>query len=153
MKKLPPTEKIYEAWSAVADGRVALQTDRATVASSNRIKEYKVSWNGKTYFSNDNATRWQGYAGYPIIAVLMLQGRLPLDENIAAWFAGINWTEMNAAAKRDYAKAVEAVFARIGLDEERQDKARTEALKVYTALVSLDIEIQRPAPRKARGSA
>lgn len=153
MKKLPPTEKIYEAWSAVADGRVALQTDRATVASSNRIKEYKVSWNGKTYFSNDNATRWQGYAGYPIIAVLMLQGRLPLDENIAAWFAGINWTEMNAAAKHDYAKAVDAVFARIGLDEERQDKARTEALKVYTALVSLDIEVQRPAPRKARGSA
>lgn len=153
MKKLPPTEKIYEAWSAIADGRVTLQKDGATVVSSNRAKEYAVSWSGKTYSSNDNATRWQGYAGYPVIAVLMLQGRIPFDENIAALFAGVNWTETNAAAKRDYAKAVEAVFARIGLDEERQDNVRTEALKVYTALVSLDIEIQRPAPRKPRGSA
>ena len=83
MEKLPPIAKVYEAWSAVADGRVKLHPDerRATVTSSNGEKEYTVSWDedGAAYSSNDNATYWQGYAGYPVIAVLMEQGALPLD--------------------------------------------------------------------------
>ena len=65
MEKLPPIEKVYEAWSAVADGRVALHPDerRAAIASSNGAKTYTVAWNenGSTYSSNDNATYWQGY--------------------------------------------------------------------------------------------
>ena len=64
MEKLPPIEKVYEAWSAVADGRVALHPDerRAAIASSNGAKTYTVAWNenGSTYSSNDNATYWQG---------------------------------------------------------------------------------------------
>ena len=42
MEKLPPIEKVYEAWSAVADGRVALHPDerRAAIASSNGAKTY-----------------------------------------------------------------------------------------------------------------
>ena len=94
MEKLPPIEKVYEAWSAVADGRVALHPDerRAAIASSNGAKTYTVAWNenGSTYSSNDNATYWQGYAGYPVIAVLMLQGRLPLDR--AAADGSRRWT-------------------------------------------------------------
>ena len=152
MKKLPPTEKVYEAWSALADGRVVMKADSATVASSNRAKEYTVQWSGKSYSSNDNATYWQGYAGYPVIAVLMLQGLLPLDENLAALFAGVNWTKANSAAKRDYAKAVEAVFAQLGLDDGQKTGARAEALKAHTALAALDIEILRGTPRKRNES-
>lgn len=148
MKKLPPVEKIYEAWSAIADGRVTMKTDSALVASSNRAKEYTVSWDGKAFSSTDNATLWQGYAGYPVIAVLMLQGRLPLDTHIAALFAGVNWTNANAAAKRDYAKAVATVFAQFGFDREQQDRIRAEAQKTYTALAALDIEIRRKNSRK-----
>lgn len=152
MKKLPPIEKIYEAWSAIADDRVIMREGRATVCSSNRAKEYIVSWAGNVYSSNDNATHWQGYAGYPVIAVLMLQGLLPLDRDIAALFVGINWTEANAAAKRDYAKAVETVFAQLQCDEEKQSAARLENIRVYDALKALNIEITRSAPRKPHGS-
>lgn len=152
MKKLPPVEKIYEAWSAVADGRVVMKADGAVVASSNRAKEYAVSWDGKTYSSTDNATLWQGYAGYPVIAVLMLQGLLPLDTAMTALFTGVNWTEANAAAKRDYARAVETVFAQLGLDQEQQDAIRAEALKTHTTLMSLDIDIRRKNSRKSSGS-
>ncbi len=62
MEKLPPIAKVYEAWSAVADGRVVLHPNErcATVASSNAQKEYTVTC-------------------YPVIAVLMEQGALPLD--------------------------------------------------------------------------
>ena len=69
-----------------------------------------MSWNGEAYSSNDSATPWQGYAGYPVIAVLMLRGKLPLYRDVSALFAGINWTESYAEAKRDYAKAVATVF-------------------------------------------
>ena len=110
MEKLPPIEKVYEAWSAVADGRVALHPDerRAAIASSNGAKTYTVAWNenGSTYSSNDNATYWQGYAGYPVIAVLMEQGELPLDRAAAEAFAHVDWTYLNERFKRDYAAAV-----------------------------------------------
>ena len=153
MKKYPPVEKIYEAWSAVADGRVSMGVNRATVTSSDRAKEYVVSWDGQAYASTDNATVWQGYAGYPVIAVLMLQGKLPFDENIAGLFREINWTKANAEAKRDYAKAVDSVFARLGADAAKQTGIRTEAARVLDALKALDVTIQRPAARKARDSA
>ncbi|MBR2810229.1 MAG: hypothetical protein IKD69_02510, partial [Solobacterium sp.] len=75
-EKMPPIVKIYEAFSAIADGRVAMGEGHAEVLSSDRTKSYKVFWKGDQYSSDDNASRWQGYPGYPVIAVLMLQGRL-----------------------------------------------------------------------------
>ena len=59
-----------------------------------------MAWNenGSTYSSNDNATYWQGYAGYPVIAVLMEQGELPLDRAAAEAFAHVDWTYLNAVS-------------------------------------------------------
>ncbi len=86
---------------------------RATVTSSNGEKEYTVSWDedGAAYSSNDNATYWQGYAGYPVIAVLMEQGELPLDRAAAEAFAHVDWTDLNERFKHDYAAAVAHVVA------------------------------------------
>lgn len=42
LNKLPPIEKIYEAYSAIADNRITLYEDYAIVYSSNRSKEYTV---------------------------------------------------------------------------------------------------------------
>ena len=79
---MPPIAKVYEALSAVADGRVKLTGETtAEVLSSERDKTYTVKWSGgeRSITSNDNATRWQGYIGYPIIAVLLETGRIPYD--------------------------------------------------------------------------
>lgn len=158
MEKLPPIEKVYEALSAVADGRVTLRPDerQATVASSNGAKTYTVAWSedGSTYSSNDNATYWQGYAGYPVIAVLMEQGRLPLDRAVADGFAHVNWTELNERCRRDYARAVRAVVDERGLDA---DQVEAAARSVHDALAGLDLSIKRgsakppkpPKPSKA----
>ena len=158
MEKLPPIEKIYEAMSAVADGRVALHPDerKATVASSNGAKAYTVAWSedGSAYSSNDNATYWQGYAGYPVIAVLMEQGALPLDRAVADGFAHVNWTELNERFRRDYAAAVRAVVDERGLDAVRAEAASRAA---YDALARLDVSVGRgsakppksPKPPKA----
>lgn len=105
--KEPPREKIFEAWSAVASGRVQFagapdaKTGDAEVESSNGEKKYFVSWSDGRYGSDDPATWWQKYPGYPILAVLMLQGKLPYDAKIASLFKNVNWTDANAAARRD----------------------------------------------------
>ena len=70
MKKFPPIEKILEAYTAIAEGHVKLENDQALVTSSNEAKTYTVTFHDNTYTSNDNASYWQGYLGYPGIAVL-----------------------------------------------------------------------------------
>lgn len=59
--------KIYEALSAIIDKRV-VEIDKNTyhVLSSDHSKYYTVINEGDLYTSNDNATYWQHYAGYPI---------------------------------------------------------------------------------------
>lgn len=150
MEKLPPVEKVYEAWSAIEDGRVELTDDGrcAWVTSSDHTKRYQVLCeegpNGSViYRSNDNATYWQGYAGYPVIAMLMMDKRLPLDLTVAGWFAGVDWYAVNAAHKGDYAAAVAAVEQERNLKKERVTHARQDAQKVLDALAALDISVGR----------
>ena len=153
MEKLPPIEKVYEALSAVADGRVTQHPGerQATVVSSNGSKAYTVTWSedGSTYSSNDNATYWQGYAGYPVIAVLMEQGRLPLDRAVADGFAHVNWTVLNERCRRDYARAVRAVVDERGLDAARVEAA---ARSVRDTLAELDLSIKRGSVRPPKSS-
>lgn len=88
---IPPKEKIPEAWSAIADGRVQMGQGQALVTSSTGKKVYTVTWAGDEYSANDNASYWQGYMGYPLLTVLMLQNRVPYKEEIAAHFRGVPW--------------------------------------------------------------
>ena len=77
--KLPPRAKVFEAFTAVADGRVRLAgPGSATVTSSRGDKVYDVRWSddGREVTSNDNASYWQGYLGYPVLAVLLVRGEL-----------------------------------------------------------------------------
>lgn len=109
-------------------------------------KEYTVSWDGKVYAANDNATHWQGYAGYPIIAVLMLQGKLPFDKSVADKFADISGKEL-ISAKRDYARAVDIIFRQKHCDKDTENKSRAEVGRVYEALKNLDVEIKHASKR------
>ena len=140
MKKMPPIEKAYEAYSAIADKRVEMHEDYAHVTSSDGSKVYEVAWSEDTYSSNDNATYWQGYAGYPILAVLILQGRLPgVSEECLASMADIPWNALNAAHKRDYAAAAGEALAGNAHEAEIRDAAQS----LYGALEKLDITTKR----------
>lgn len=140
MKKLPPIEKVYEAWTAIADNRVSLHPDHAIVSSSDGTKEYIVRFKENEYSSDDNATYWQGYAGYPVIAVLMLQGRLPLDREEADLWKNINWTELNKKHKNKYAAAVAEIEEARHIDPHT---ASSDAEKVMQTLASLPLIIKR----------
>lgn len=150
MNKLPPVQKVHEAFSAIADGRVKFDSDRAEVISSDRKKLYTVTWEGNLYTSNDNGSYWQGYAGYPMIAVFMLQGRLPLDRQIAGYFKGINWTELNARYKAKYDKAVAEVMERLRAEGVDTDRVDAEVCRVYDTLKELDITTKRSTVKKIK---
>lgn len=149
MKKMPPIQKILEAYTAIVDKHVELKNNEALVTSSNDAKTYTVSWDDDIYHSNDNATYWQGYAGYPIIAVLMLQGKIPFDQKLADNFASVNWNEVNAKFKRNYAKAASEVIKKKGLNEK---EVMAELEKVYEVLKDLPITIKRGSLRPPKAS-
>lgn len=143
MEKLPPIQKIYEAYSALADDRFDLRPESATVDSSDGTRTYTVTWQDDLYRSDDNATYWQGYAGYPVILVLLLQGRLPYDSEVAGWFASIPWKALNERHKRDYDAALAEAFVLAGLSEEQVARAEALATEDYEALANLDIKVGR----------
>ena len=131
MKKFPPIEKILEAYTAIADNHVKLENDQALVTSSNEAKTYTVTFHDNTYTSNDNASYWQGYLGYPGIAVLMLQGKLPYDKELAQQFAGVDWNKIN---------------------QEYKKKAETELHHVYDTLKQLPINVKRGSLRPPKAN-
>ena len=142
MKKFPPIEKILEAYTAIADGHIKLENDQALVTSSNEAKTYTVTF-------HDNASYWQGYLGYPGIAVLMLQGKLPYDKELAQQFAGVDWNKINQEYKRNYAQAADAVMTVKGIDKK---KAETELHHVYNVLKQLPIIVKRGSLRSPKAN-
>ena len=149
MKKFPPIEKILEAYTAIADGHVKLENDQALVTSSNETKTYTVTFHDNTYTSNDNASYWQGYLGYPGIAVLMLQGKLPYSKELAQQFAGVDWNKINQEYKRNYAQAADTVMTAKGIGKK---KAETELHHVYDTLKQLPINVKRGSLRPPKAN-
>ena len=144
--KLPPRAKVFEALTALADGRVDLAgPGEARVRSSAGDKTYTVEWTdeGTSITSNDNASYWQGYAGYPILAVLMALGTLRVDARAAQQLAGVDWHDLNRRFRRDYDAAVSHVLSAA---EARGVDARAIERQVDDVMEQLaSLEVQRPA--------
>lgn len=145
MEKLPPREKVFEAWTAIVDGRVELHEGYAEVKSSDDAKVYTVRFDGDYFSSDDNATYWRGYAGYPVIAVLMLQGRLPFDTAEAQKWKDINWKVLNTRYRNNYSEAVEEIEKERGIEKNTADKAVDEVMQ---HLEKLPLVIKRKLPSK-----
>lgn len=137
---MPPKEKIFEAWTAIVDNRVSLHDGYAVVKSSDDSKEYTVRFSGDSYSSDDNATYWQGYPGYPVIAVLMLQGRLPFDRAEAEKWRDVNWKAVNTRFKNKYSEAVESIASERHIDLPASEQA---AQTVMNSLASMNLIIKR----------
>ena len=124
--KTPPKIKVLEALGAIADGRVRVSGSEAEVTSSEGDKLYRVCVDLEKGIANstDNGTKYRGYVGYPIIAVLMLKGALPYDEKIVQALKGIPWKKLNEKYKK-YAKVMELIFeelSRKGIEREHVEK-------------------------------
>jgi hypothetical protein len=142
--KLPPKEKIYEAYSVLADERCTMISDhKAIISSSDGSKSYTLTWSeepGINYFkvnSNDNASRFQGYIGYPVIALLMVLDKIEFDRDILSHFKDINWHNLNKQFKRNYTQAVESVLAQ--LSKEESVKIREETDRIMEQLKKMNL--------------
>ena len=134
----------------MADGRVKLKGgETAEVLSSDRTKTYIVEWSAdlRRITSNDNASYWQGYIGYPIIAVLMVLGRLDFDETVAQALSGIAWKQMNRRFRNDYDKAVESVLLNLDVESGLRQTVASEVDKIFSQIETLDLEA---LPRRRR---
>ena len=135
--KMPPLAKIYEALGAIGDGRVRLEdATHASVVSSSGDKTYSVELDPTTHqiASNDNASYWQGYLGYPAIAVLILHGLyMPHPETLKA-LAGVPWKELNTRYRNDYARTLDDVLARAETQGANSAAIRAEAAALLEAL-------------------
>ena len=113
---LPPRVKFLEALGALADGRVEVMNDKeALVRSSEGDRVYKVYVDADKgiAFSDDNGTVHRNYVGYPIVALLIRQGRLPYDGELAEALKGLRWRELNETYK-NYRRVEEEVKKMVG---------------------------------------
>lgn len=134
---MPPLIKVYEALGAIGDGRVREKSGGAAeVVSSDRGKTYnvEVSADGREISSNDNASYWQGYLGYPGIAVLIARGFLNARGETMRTLAGIPWKEINRRFRNDYERTT-AEVARIVTERGGNfDEIRAEAESILAAI-------------------
>jgi hypothetical protein len=112
---MPPVAKVYEALGAIGDGRVRIEdAHHASVTSSDGAKVYAVdtSEDGTEISSNDNASFWQGYLGYPAIAVMIARGFIEADAEAMRALTGVPWKELNVRYRNDYDRTLEEALRR-----------------------------------------
>ena len=132
--------KIYEALSAIADKRYEIKEDCYLIFSSDHSKAYTVKNQGNLYSSNDNATLWQHYAGYPILTVLFLQQKLAYQEEFLPYFKDIPWKSLNNKYKNDYEKSLQEAFQ--SLEEETIENINKSCQNILEELSSLSLTIK-----------
>lgn len=138
MKEIP-ISKIYEAISAVSDGRIEKKEENIyQVISSDHSKAYIVIRKENLATSNDNATYWQHYAGYPIIAVLLYEKEIKMNPELLQDFKSVPWKTMNQKNKNDYEKSIQEFL--LPFQEEEREKIRRETEKIKEEVMKLNLE-------------
>ena len=148
----PPIAKVYEALGALADSRIAFVSETsAKVTSSSGDKSYKLSWDKELSWisSDDNASKWQGYMGYPVIMIVILKKPLPYDKTIAEALKGIPWKSLNTKYKNDYSKSIEDALLEASQNGFDPKEIKAECERILQELCKLSIgkkPVQASAP-------
>jgi hypothetical protein len=142
--KMPPIAKVYEALGAIGDNRVHLvDAQHASVTSSDGTRTYQVesSADHREISSNDNASFWQGYLGYPPIAVMIARGLLEARADVVKALSGIQWKKLNTRFRNDY----ERTLAEVNLHLEQQG---FDPAVIHAEADAVLVALKRYAPRR-----
>jgi len=153
---MPPLAKVYEALGAIGDGRVSIEDAlHASVTSSDGAKAYtvEISADGTEISSNDNASFWQGYLGYPAIAILIARGLIDADRTATRALAGVPWKELNTRYRNDYDRTLEEVLQGAhdrGYDVDAIRAAAAEVLEAVRKLAPRQGPRRRPPRARSK---
>jgi hypothetical protein len=109
---MPPIVKVYEAIGALADRRVKDSGGRTVeVVASDGKTSYvvEIDEDGRVISASDNASYWQGYIGYPGIAVMIGRGLYQPSHATLEALRGIPWREINRQFRNDWTKVINQV--------------------------------------------
>lgn len=137
--KIPIIEKIYEAYSAIADERIKIEEDKFYVTSSDYSKFYTITKTETTYISNDNMSYWKQTIGYPIIAIMMVTGKIDYNKEVIRYFKDINWKKINTEYKNDYVKVAQIILDSMKDKGVDVDFIKTETEIVYNQVKKLEL--------------
>lgn len=145
--KEPPLIKAYEALGTVADRRIALDGDSWSVHSSSGNKVYIVRYDPRQNVieSNDNGSYWQGYLGYPALAVLIELGKVQANAPAVRALKGIAWKDLNVANKNDY----QATLAHVEGLAEKHGVSKVDLRRVAEQVIreAMALGLEKPARR------
>lgn len=139
--------KVYEALTAIADKRIELTGENSAVCtSSSRGKAYELTYDpvSNSMMSNDNTAFWTGAISYPMVAFLMLKGKIAYDSKLLQIFKDIRWKDIIQQNKKSYDKAVEVVLADLAARGEDMNFVHREIAKVYAQVERLELGILGP---------
>ena len=133
-----------------------------TLLKATRLTQVEISDDGREISSNDSASYWQGYLGYPAIAVLLMRGLYRPPANVIDALAGIPWKEINRRNKNDYEKTLAEVNQIVEASGHDPDAIASEVESMMEALRKFapmrgkrrrpPAESQRPRRKKPRRS-
>lgn len=140
--KKPHISKIYEALTAIADKRIELTSEfKARCYSSSKGKFYEIEYDPETdsIMSNDNTAFYTDSVSYPMIALLMLKGKMIYEPKLLDMLKGIYWKEINQKFKNDYDQAIEFVLADLKSKNIDVDFIQIEIGKIYERVGDLQL--------------
>ncbi len=155
--KQPPLIKIFEALGTLGDKdriKPCAPSEKRSkselcwrVYSSERNKFYLVRANKdfNALTANDNGSYWQGYLGYPMIAVLLQEGLVKFNHRLADDLRGIPWKKINTRFKNNYEKTIEYCLNLL----ERKGWQKKEVLKEINKIRGQlnNLKIKKLGPR------
>lgn len=171
--ELPPEFKVYEALGALADNRIELvnKNEKLTLEdnpskekvvvendeniiearqfSSTKNKFYTIKYNPATsqIMTNDNATWFVGYLGYPALSLLLYIGSINFNKDILPYFKNIPFKEINQKNKNVFSKT------QLEINKILEDKGlstkliETEVSSIFNQLANLAL---KPLGKKVR---
>lgn len=142
--KLPHIIKIPEAYTAYIDKRYKRDGEgRFLIFSSDYSKQYTVTIFDDGYASNDNMSYNNGVLGYPIVVILILENKLAINQEIAALFSKINWTETNLKFEKNFTLSMEMVIKEVVNEKYSYEAIYANIQKTYLQLQRILSEIRR----------
>lgn len=147
--KKPHISKVYEALTAIADGRIQLNGNNAKCYSSfDKVYDIKYDPVIGSMMSNDNSAYYTYSLSYPMIAYLMLIGKIPYEQKLLELLRDICWEDVYKHFKNDYDKSIKIVMGELKSEGIDVDFVRKEIEKIYNFTLSLKIKtlgsLQKP---------